>query len=58
MATGKYVMMISRLTIDKLGVNPYDRVSAFIAELGPVDIIRDGLDARGAALFAAAGTPA
>lgn len=33
MATGKYVMTISRLTIDKLGVKLYDRVSAVIAEL-------------------------
>jgi hypothetical protein len=32
-ATGKYVMTISRLTIDKLGVKLYDRVSAVIAEL-------------------------
>jgi DNA topoisomerase VI subunit B len=33
MATGKYIMTISRLTIDKLGVKLYDRVSAVIAEL-------------------------
>lgn len=33
MAGGKYVMTISRLTIDKLGVKLYDRVSAVIAEL-------------------------
>jgi len=33
MAAGKYVMTISRLTIDKLGVKLYDRVSAVIAEL-------------------------
>lgn len=31
--TNKYVMTISRLTIDKLGVKLYDRVSAVIAEL-------------------------
>lgn len=33
MATGQYVMTISRLTVDKLGVKLYDRVSAVIAEL-------------------------
>lgn len=33
MTAGKYVMTISRLTIDKLGVRLYDRVSAVIAEL-------------------------
>jgi hypothetical protein len=32
-ATPKYVMKISRLTVDKLGVKLYDRVSAVIAEL-------------------------
>jgi hypothetical protein len=31
--TGKYVMTISRMTVDKLGVKLYDRVSAVIAEL-------------------------
>lgn len=31
--TPKYVMKISRLTVDKLGVKLYDRVSAVIAEL-------------------------
>lgn len=31
--TGKYVMSISRMTVDKLGVKLYDRVSAVIAEL-------------------------
>jgi hypothetical protein len=31
--SGKYVMTISRLTVDKLGVKLYDRVSAVIAEL-------------------------
>ena len=29
-ATPKYVMKISRLTVDKLGVKLYDRVSAVI----------------------------
>jgi phage tail protein X len=29
----KYVMTISRMTVDKLGVKLYDRVSAVIAEL-------------------------
>ena len=29
----KYTMKISRLTVDKLGVKLYDRVSAVIAEL-------------------------
>lgn len=33
MAKPKYVMKISRLTVDKLGVKLYDRVSAVIAEL-------------------------
>ncbi len=33
MATGQYVMTISRLTVDKLGVKLYDKVSAVIAEL-------------------------
>ena len=33
MATGQYVMTISRMTVDKLGVKLYDRVSAVIAEL-------------------------
>lgn len=28
---GKYVMTISRMTVDKLGVKLYDRVSAVIA---------------------------
>src|SRR6202035_2912894 len=32
-ATPKYVMKISRLTVDKLGVKLYDRVSAVIAEI-------------------------
>ena len=32
-AAPKYVMKISRLTVDKLGVKLYDRVSAVIAEL-------------------------
>jgi Histidine kinase-, DNA gyrase B-, and HSP90-like ATPase len=32
-STPKYVMKISRLTVDKLGVKLYDRVSAVIAEL-------------------------
>ena len=31
--TKKYKMTISRLTVDKLGVKLYDRVSAVIAEL-------------------------
>ena len=31
--TAKYVMTISRMTVDKLGVKLYDRVSAVIAEL-------------------------
>ena len=30
---GKYEMTISRLTVDKLGVKLYDRVSAVIAEI-------------------------
>ena len=29
----KYTMRISRLTIDKLGIQMYDRVSAVLAEL-------------------------
>ncbi|MCE2489589.1 MAG: ATP-binding protein, partial [Anaerolineae bacterium] len=29
----KYTMKISRLTIDKLGIQMYDRVSAVLAEL-------------------------
>lgn len=33
MSTQKYKMTISRLTVDKLGVKLYDRVSAVIAEL-------------------------
>ena len=33
MPTGQYVMTISRMTVDKLGVKLYDRVSAVIAEL-------------------------
>jgi hypothetical protein len=33
MTTPKYVMRISRLTVDKLGVKLYDKVSAVIAEL-------------------------
>ena len=33
MATGQYVMTISRMTVDKLGVKLYDRVSAVMAEL-------------------------
>jgi len=33
MANHKYVMTISRLTVDKLGVKLYDRVSAVIAEI-------------------------
>jgi hypothetical protein len=41
MATGKYVMTISRLTIDKLGVKLYDRMSAVIAEL-----VSNGYDAN------------
>ena len=40
MSTGKYVMTISRLTVDKLGVKLYDRVSAVIAEL-----VANGYDA-------------
>ena len=32
-ATNKYQMTISRLTVDKLGVKLYDRVSAVIAEI-------------------------
>jgi hypothetical protein len=39
-AASKYVMTISRLTIDKLGVKLYDRVSAVIAEL-----VANGYDA-------------
>jgi hypothetical protein len=31
--TAKYVMRISRMTVDKLGVKLYDRVSAVLAEL-------------------------
>ena len=31
--TNEYTMRISRLTVDKLGVKLYDRVSAVIAEL-------------------------
>jgi hypothetical protein len=33
MTTGQYVMTISRMTVDKLGVKLYDRVSAVMAEL-------------------------
>lgn len=33
MTKPKYMMTISRLTVDKLGVRLYDRVSAVIAEL-------------------------
>jgi hypothetical protein len=33
MTSHKYKMTISRLTVDKLGVNLYDRVSAVIAEI-------------------------
>ncbi|MEO5586199.1 MAG: ATP-binding protein [Novosphingobium sp.] len=33
MATGQYVMTISRMTVDKLGVKLYDKVSAVMAEL-------------------------
>jgi hypothetical protein len=33
MTAGKYTMTISRMTVDKLGVKLYDRVSAVIAEL-------------------------
>ncbi len=33
MSTNPYVMTISRMTVDKLGVKLYDRVSAVIAEL-------------------------
>ncbi len=33
MATGRYMMTISRMTVDKLGVKLYDRVSAVMAEL-------------------------
>ena len=40
MSTGKYVMTISRMTVDKLGVKLYDRVSAVIAEL-----VANGYDA-------------
>ena len=29
----KYTMRISRLTVDKLGIQMYDRVSAVLAEL-------------------------
>ena len=32
-AAGRYTMRISRLTVDKLGVKLYDRVSAVLAEL-------------------------
>ena len=31
--SNEYVMRISRLTVDKLGVKLYDKVSAVIAEL-------------------------
>ena len=40
MADNKYKMTISRLTVDKLGVKLYDRVSAVIAEL-----VANGYDA-------------
>ncbi len=33
MTTSRYTMQISRLTVDKLGVKLYDKVSAVIAEL-------------------------
>ena len=32
-SSNKYTMRISRLTIDKLGIQMYDRVSAVLAEL-------------------------
>ena len=31
--SNKYTMKISRLTVDKLGIQMYDRVSAVLAEL-------------------------
>ena len=40
MAENKYKMTISRMTVDKLGVKLYDRVSAVIAEL-----VANGYDA-------------
>lgn len=40
MSADKYVMTISRMTVDKLGVKLYDRVSAVIAEL-----VANGYDA-------------
>jgi hypothetical protein len=40
MSDNKYVMTISRMTVDKLGVKLYDRVSAVIAEL-----VANGYDA-------------
>lgn len=40
MLVGHYVMTISRMTVDKLGVKLYDRVSAVIAEL-----VANGYDA-------------
>ena len=40
MADLKYRMTISRLTVDKLGVKLYDRLSAVIAEL-----VANGYDA-------------
>ena len=40
MSDNKYVMTISRMTVDKLGVKLYDRVSAVIAE-----IVANGYDA-------------
>lgn len=40
MSVKKYVMTISRMTVDKLGVKLYDRVSAVIAEL-----VANGYDA-------------
>lgn len=39
-ARGKYLMTISRMTVDKLGVKLYDKVSAVIAEL-----VANGYDA-------------
>ncbi len=33
MTTSRYTMQISRLTVDKLGVKLYEKVSAVIAEL-------------------------
>ena len=38
--SNRYIMRISRMTVDKLGVRLYDRVSAVVAELVDVGFRR------------------